>query len=181
MMETIPFWVLTLFYWLHMLATVTWIGGLAALTLLVLPAARRTLDIHAYPTFLTDLQRRLNPLGWTSLLVLLGTGMFQMSANPNYKGFLAIENRWAAAILTKHLIFVIMAGVSGYITWVIMPKMQRIAIRYAARRGEAGREHPAGDAIPEAGELQRQETLLLRLNLILGVLILALTALARSS
>ena len=31
---SIPFWALSLTYWLHMLATVVWIGGLAALALL---------------------------------------------------------------------------------------------------------------------------------------------------
>jgi uncharacterized membrane protein len=173
-----PFWAISLAYWFHMLATVVWIGGLAALSILVMPAARRSLDEKAYPAFLARLQRQLDPLGWASLLVLVGTGLFQMSANPNYEGFLSVNNRWAAAILAKHLVFLAMTGVSAYLTWGLMPKMQRLALRLAAKQREDGQP---GDDLPEVRSLQRQEGLLLRLNLILGVLVLALTALARAA
>ena len=36
---------MALIYWLHMLATVTWIGSLAAINLLVLPASTQTLKL----------------------------------------------------------------------------------------------------------------------------------------
>jgi uncharacterized membrane protein len=165
-----PFWALSAIYWLHMLATVVWIGGLAAVALLVLPAARRSLEAAAYAKFLASLQRRLDPLSWICLLVLAGTGLFQMSTNPNYQGFLAIGNRWAVAILVKHILFFLMAGVSIYMTWGILPHLQRVALRQAR-----------GMDAPEADALQRQEAFLLRLNLILGVIVLGLTAIARSS
>ncbi|MGW8250706.1 MAG: CopD family protein [Anaerolineales bacterium] len=163
-------WALTLTYWLHMLATVVWVGGLATVVLLVLPAARRSLDSSAYAQLLASVQRRLDPLGWISLLVLAGTGLFQMSASPNYQGFLAINNRWATAILVKHLVFFVMIGVSAYLTWGLLPRLQRIALRQAH-----------GLEASEAEKLQRQEVMLLRLNLALGALVLALTAVARVS
>ncbi len=167
-----PSWALWLAYWLHMLATVVWIGGLAALALFVLPAARRALDAPAYAAFLSGLQGRFDPLGWFSLAILAGTGMFQMSASPSYQGFLAVENLWAAAILVKHLFFFAMAGLSAYLTWGLMPKMRRLALRRAA----SGTLDEA-----EASRLAAQETRLLQLNLLLGILVLALTAIARAS
>ncbi|HEX7973402.1 MAG TPA: hypothetical protein VF498_03265, partial [Anaerolineales bacterium] len=81
-----PAWALTLAYWLHMLATVVWIGGLAAVTLLVLPAARQALPSPAFAGLLSSIQRRLEPIGWLSLTVLIATGLVQMSASSNYKG-----------------------------------------------------------------------------------------------
>jgi uncharacterized membrane protein len=161
---------LSLAYWLHMLATVTWIGSLAALALLVLPAARRSLTGPAYAAFLITLQRRLDPLGWLSLLALTGTGLFQMSASPHYAGFLSIANPWAAAILIKHLVFLAMTATSASITWGLMPRLGRLALLQAH-----------GQETPEAPRLLRQEVLLLRLNLFLGVIVLALTALARAA
>lgn len=169
----IPFWALSLAYWIHMIATVVWIGGLAALVILVIPAARRALEPSAYAALLNGLQKRLDPLGWTCLLALGGTGLFQMSANPNYSGFLAIDNRWAAAILAKHLVLLGMIAASAYLTWGLLPNLQRLALR-AARKG-------AEFNALEAWRLQRQELLILRLNLALSLLILALTALARAS
>jgi uncharacterized membrane protein len=170
-METPP-WALWLAYWLHMLATVVWIGGLAALAIFVLPAARRALDAPAYLAFLSGLQQRFDPLAWFSLAILAGTGMFQMSASPNYQGFLAVENLWATAILIKHLLFFAMAGLSAYLTWGLMPQIRRLALRRAAS---------APPDEPEARRLAAQETRLLQLNLLLGALVLALTAIARAA
>ena len=164
-----PYWALSLAYWLHMLATILWIGGLAAVVLL-LPPAQRSLDAGTFAALLERVQRRLDPVGWMSLSVLIVSGLFQMSANPNYEGVLAIGNRWAAAILAKHLVFFGMIGVSAYMTWGVLPGIRRNALLRA--HGGAG---------PETERLQRREIALLRLNLALGVIVLGLTALARAS
>ena len=168
---TTPLWALSIAYWLHMLATVLWIGGLAALGLIILPAARKTLDAPAYADFLVGLQKRLDPLGWFSVIVLLASGMLQMSSSPHYEGFLSIGNLWAGAILVKHLLFGVMLLVSGYLTWGLMPALQRAALLRSK-----GKASPA-----ETEALQNREVLLLRANLILGVLVLLLTAIARSA
>lgn len=168
--ETTPFWALSLAYWLHMVATVVWIGGLVALVILVLPAARQIMDTGNYALFLEQVQRRLDPLGWMSLAVLLATGLFQLSASPNYEGLFNITNRWAVSILIKHILFFGMIGVSAYLTWGVLPALRRNALLLAK-----GVETKDGD------ELRKREALLLRINLVLGILILGLTALARAS
>jgi uncharacterized membrane protein len=170
MLEATPTWALTIAFWLHMLATVVWIGGLAALSIFVLPAARKALDSSAYASLLESMQRRLDPMGWLCLLVLLATGLVQMSASPNYHGFLAITNQWAITILAKHIVFGGMTLVSAYLTWGLMPALQRNALLQARGKPVVGTER-----------LHNRELLLLRLNLILGILVLALTALARTS
>lgn len=165
-----PTWALTLFYWLHMVATVIWLGGLAALVLLVIPAAQQSLEPKAFVTLLQAIQRRLDPLGWFCLILLTATGMFQMSANPNYAGFLAVNNRWAVAILIKHILFGGMIVVSAYLTWGVLPGLARAALRISQ-----------GLDAPQAEKLRRQNALFLRINLVCAVIILALTALARVS
>jgi uncharacterized membrane protein len=163
-------------YWLHMLATVVWIGGLASLSLFVLPAARKTLEGQAYAAFLGALQKRLDPWGWFCLALLAGTGMIQMGASENYQGLLAIDNAWAVAILIKHILFLGMALVSVYLTWGLLPRLQRLALQQA-RLAAA----PQPELAAQAHSLQRQELFLLRLNLILGLLVLALTSVARAA
>lgn len=167
---TTPLWALSMIYWLHMLATVVWIGGLATLAILVLPAAQQVLDAGAFARLLDSIQRRLDPVGWICLLILAGTGMFQMSASPNYQGFLAINNTWATAILIKHLVFLIMIGIGAYLTWGLLPRLKRAALLQAK-----------GKEAPDKVNLRQQEVRLLNLNLLLGALILALTAIARAS
>lgn len=163
---------LALLYWLHMLATIVWIGGLAAITLLVIPAARKALDAPAYQALLGQIQKRLGQMGWFSLAVLIVTGMFQMSASPFYGGFLAITNSWSVAILSKHVVIGAMILVSAYLTWGVLPAMQRAAWLRAA-----------GKAIDPVHleQLRLRETWLLRLSLLLSVLVLALTAWARAA
>jgi hypothetical protein len=118
------------------------------------------------------MQTRLQQIGWFSLALLILTGLFQMSASPSYGGFLAIDNSWSVAILTKHLVIGLMILVSGYVTWGLMPTLHRNALLRATGRG-----------VNESQEerLQRQETWMLRLNLALSILVLLLTAWARSS
>ena len=174
MEPTVSVWGLAAAYWLHMLATVVWIGGLSTMTLLVLPAAQRALESQAYIRLLEALQRRLDPLGWFCLITLTATGMFQMSASPNYSGFLSISNRWAVAILVKHIVFFAMIAVSAYLTWGVLPEMRRLAIRTTGLRAK-------GQEVPDDPRLTAQSARVMRLNLALSVIILALTAVARAA
>ncbi len=153
-----------------MLATVLWLGSLALLSLIVIPAMRRSLDVKAQSKLMSSIQKRLDPLAWFSVALLLATGMFQMSANPNYEGFLAISGQWASSILIKHIFFFGMIAVSAAQTWWLLPSMQRAMLR----------QQKSGD-MEEIAALQKREALLLNLNLILAILILGMTALARAA
>ena len=168
-MPPISSWALGAIYWLHMLATVTWIGSLVAISILVLPAAKRTLKPAEQLAFLEAMQRRLEPVAWFSMGILVVTGLFQLSANPHYDGFLSTTGRWSIAILVKHSLAVIMAVTSAIQTWEVLPGIRRALMRM----DKVGPQ--------ELARLQRRETLLLRANLVLAVLILAATATARAS
>ena len=156
-------------YWLHMLATVTWIGSLAAINLLVLPTSKRTLKLVDQLSFIAALQKRLEPLAWFSIGLLLVTGLFQMSANPHYDGFLATSTQWSLAILVKHGLAVILVVTSAIQTWEVIPSIHRILMKKES--ADTG----------ELAKLQRREVILLRVNLILAALILGATAFARAS
>jgi uncharacterized membrane protein len=171
-MTATPALFLAVAYWLHMLATVTWLGGLAALATWVLPAARKTLSAEAYAALLSRLQGRLQWLAWLCLAVLGATGMFQMSASPHYQGFLAIRDSWGVAMLTKHIAVLLMLVASAYNTWGVLPALRRLALLHAVNR-------PVDAAT--AGRLARRERTLLQINLVLSVLVLAFTAWARAA
>lgn len=165
----VPAWALSLSYWLHMLATIVWIGGLAAAGLVTLPAIARLDDPSVRLNFLHATQKRLDPLGWLSLAVLIGTGLVQMSASERYEGLFAFGNAWAKAILLKHIVFLGMVGLSTYLTWAALPELSRAVLK--ASRG--------GGRPSEFDALYRKHRLVLSGNLILGVIVLIFTALAR--
>ena len=164
-----PVWVIALTYWIHLLATVTWIGSLAAINLLVLPAAHRTLKLADQLSFMSALQKRLEPLAWFSMGLLLVTGLIQLSTSPHYDGFLSLSTQWSLAILAKHSLGLIMVVVSAIQTWEVFPAIHRTLLK----------KENADEA--ELAKLHKRELILLRANFILSALILGATAVARAS
>lgn len=170
MITTPPTWALALTYWLHLFATVAWVGSLAGVSLLVLPAMKRSLDSENQLVFIEAMQKRLEPIAWFSMSLLLATGLFQMSVNPHYDGFLSTSTQWSLAILVKHLLGIIMIVVSAIQTWEVIPAIRRAIVR--------SRKSNNAD---EIDSLRRREVLLLRTNFGLSLLILLATAFARAS
>src|SRR5512133_50256 len=166
----VPTWALALLFWLHMLATVTWIGSLAAIYVLVLPSAKRALKPVDELALLDGVQKRLEPIAWFSVSLLIVTGLFQMSVNPHYNGFLSTSGQWSLAILIKHILGIIMVVVSAIQTWEVIPAIRRAIVR-SKKRPNAN----------EIDSLRRKEVLLLRMNFGLSLLILLATAFARAS
>jgi uncharacterized membrane protein len=151
-----PTWILAISYWLHLLATVAWIGGLLILTVVVWPANSDLSD---------RLEKRLQPLTNISLLVLLITGFLQMDESPYYEGFLAVSNGWSIALLLKHIVYAAMVIISVVVQWGIQSALARAQI--IAQRDK--------DASNEA-QLRRRVKLLTMINLGLGLVVLLLTA-----
>jgi len=163
-----PVWALVLVDWLHLIGAVLWLGSLGAMAFLVWPSALKTLDAPAQFAFLDDFQRRLESIGTFCLFLLLASGMFQMSANKYFAGFLSTANPWSSAILAKHLLFLAMGVVNGAMTGGLFPAYRRALIRYR-RNGETG----------DLLKLQKRELWLLYTMLAISALILAATAVAR--
>lgn len=170
MISAPPTWALALIYWLHMLATVVWIGSLAAISFLVLPAMKRTLNPETQLVFIEAMQKRLEPIAWFSISLLILTGLFQMSLNPHYDGFLSTSTQWSLAILVKHILGIVMVVVSAIQTWEVIPAIRR-GILMSKKINNA----------EDLDYLRRREINLLRINFGLSALILAATAFARAS
>ena len=164
-----PTWALASIFWLHFMATITWIGSLVSIYVLVLPVSRRALRSLDELTLLDGIQKRLEPIAWFSVSLLIVTGLFQMSVNPHYNGFLSTSGQWSLAILGKHILVAALIAVSAVHTWDVLPAMRRALMR----------KEKAGEEV--LLQLQRRERALLRACLILAALILLATAIARAS
>jgi uncharacterized membrane protein len=164
-----PDWALAFVYWLHMTATVVWIGTVASLTLLVGPVAGRKLGSHEQFELFDGMQTRLESLSWFCLFLIVATGLFLMSVNRNYHGLVGMENTWEAAIVIKIALVIALAVISAWVSWGITPAIQRAKMRYR-RTGDTG----AMDS------LRRRERRLLALQVVVAVLILLATAVART-
>ena len=155
-----------------MAATVVWTGGLAAIVLLIFPASVRKLQKGDYYPFYNFLQNRLQLLGWFCVAVLILTGMLQLSASPNYQGFLMISNQWSLAILIKHLAIGVMIIINAYFSWVLQPDFQRLTLL---------KNNSVTIDEKRFERLERQSMVILRILLSLSAIVLGLTAWARTS
>ncbi len=158
---------LTFSYLLDLIATVVWLGGLATLTLLVWPAARRaTGDDPAIRRLFSDLRRRFIPITNFSLVVLIVTGMIQMSLDEHYDGLMQITSDWSRAILLKHIAIGGMIVCGAILQLGVNPALER-----AGLLADAGKGDPTSYM-----KLRQREITLTWINGGLGLLVLVFTA-----
>jgi uncharacterized membrane protein len=157
-----PVWVLALNYWLHLLATIAWLGGTLILTLVAWPGLAAA-DGPLRADLVRAFERRFRPIANLSLAVLLVTGTIQMSGDPHYEGFLRFANSWSLLLLAKHVVFLLMIGISLVAQWGVKPALDRAAL--LVREGDQAQT-----------ALHRRLRRLTAINLIFGVLVLLLTA-----
>lgn len=113
---------LAVFYWVHLLATTIWIGGLVFTALIALPAWRKqSLSENQW----LDLQIRLLPYVNGAMALLWITGFVQMTNHPNYSGFLIIDSRWAVALSLKHIAAIALSAITLYTQFALFPAIQR--------------------------------------------------------
>ena len=169
MIASPPVWALALTFWLHLLATVAWIGCIISISILILPAAGKILKPADHLALIEAMQKRLEPIAWFCMSLLLLTGLFQMSVNPHYDGFLSTSTQWSLAILVKHILGIFMVVASAIQTWEVIPAIRRTLMN--KKKADEG----------QVIALQKKEVLLIRINFGLSLLILLATAFARAS
>jgi hypothetical protein len=160
-----------------MIATVVSVGGLAAMVIFLAPLGRKKKTNLELINLHLKIIRRIEAAGWFCAAVLVGTGLLQMSANPNYSGFLEIGNRWTIAILIKHLFFLLVVILSAYISLVPLPGLRRSYLRASQRASNLNLVKTMEDLSTEVNRV----TTYIVVDLILAVFILGLTAIARVS
>lgn len=148
--------VFALVTFLHDLFTAVWVGGLIALGLAVLPAAKEVLGTGPGTKRLTQLiQKRLSVLVYVSIVGLLVTGAFQANRSPAFQGLFSFGNSYSTTLALKHLLVLAMIAVA--------------LVRSLVLGRASGPSTPAREKL--------NATLLL-LNIALGVLILLATGFA---
>jgi len=162
-------WLLGISNTFHLIATLVWVGWSALLGLYVAPDPLRAFAPaqSASDSFAATVTNRLNRLAYFAMAVLIATGLLQMSMNPNYTGFLQIQNAWAILLAAKHLAVGLSIALVFYLNFVTVPDL-RYRQERATRLGE------------EAGlqTLTRRFRILARLNLAFALLVLLFTGLA---
>lgn len=161
---------LALSLFIHIVSTVLWIGGLFITVLLVWPEAQRVLDEAPTLTkLLSRWRKRWYPISNLSLVALVVTGLFQMTADPFYDGLLTFDNTWSQVMLAKHILIIAMAIAGIVIQYGVSPALERTSLLIA--RNKAG-----ADTTQQWQRLRKREVRLTWLNGLLGLAVLFCSA-----
>jgi uncharacterized membrane protein len=68
--------------WLHLLAAITWIGGMVFIALVLVPVTRALADPALRTRLVQDTGRRFRTVGWIALGALVATGLVHLWLRP---------------------------------------------------------------------------------------------------
>lgn len=143
--------------WLHALATIVMVGYFLFAGLIYLPVLERQMQGSNLRILLEQVSARLKPFFGGSLLIFLVTGTHLMLVNESYMGLGKIfANLWCVLIVIKHVLVLAFLGLAFYSERTFLGQMS--------------------DQNPRA---LKQFHWALNINLILGAIILLLTAIAQ--
>jgi uncharacterized membrane protein len=111
--------------WLHILAAVTWIGGMFFLVLVVVPSLRKG-DRAVATKLLGESGKRFRTVGWTCFAVVLVTGTFNLWARGvrlhDFVDRMWLSSPFGKAVVFKLSIFAVVLVLSAVHDFSIGPR-----------------------------------------------------------
>lgn len=152
--------VLAVINWLHLLATVTWIGGMTTNILVVLPSVGEVLEPSITGKFMGSVMKRFRPLIYTSMILLGITGALMSYFSKSSLETMQFGNLWNIVAGIKLVATVALIITAIYAFERLAPKVAKLA---------------AGGPSPELGRLKKLQMDVGITGFILGMIILLLT------
>jgi uncharacterized membrane protein len=147
--------------WIHLMATVAWIGGMFTNFFIFLPSVGKTLEAPLAGKLLAAVMKRFRVMVYTSMLVFLVTGIVMGSLHLGSGAFFPSGNAMVAVLLIKVPLYIIMAILAIVAFEVVAPRVARISA-----------EGPS----PRLQRAQKSQKILALTGFILGVLVIAVSA-----
>ncbi|MGH7273533.1 MAG: CopD family protein [Nitrospiria bacterium] len=116
--------------WIHLIAAITWIGGMLFLWLVLRPAIRQWPPQSQGLEILRRIEERFRTIRWVSLLTLLATGIFNLI---HEGGSARLESNWGGVLMVKLVLVAIVMGLSGINDFLLTSSPR------PASSGESGR------------------------------------------
>lgn len=144
-------------YWIHLIATVIWIGGIYFILFIAIPSAKNILGGEA-GKLMGEISKRFTPIANYSILLLFITGVALTGLNKQFSGIGIFENKWTLILAIKHIIVLGMVVIHFYRGFVLNPKIART------------------ESATDKTSLQKLSLNLVKVNFGLGIVVLLLSA-----
>ena len=117
------------FDFLHLMATIAWIGGMFFNFLVVMPTVGKVLDPATAGKFLKSMFSRVRVVVYVSLLVLFVTGIPMKIASEHYVAIINFDTSWETVGFIKHVFVGLLALMAIYNFEILMPKVGKLAMQ----------------------------------------------------
>ena len=111
-------------YWMHLVATIIWIGGITFILFIAMPSSRQVLGADA-GKLMGEIAKRFTPLANYSIAFLVITGIVLAGLNKEFSGFGILKNNWTMVLTLKHILVFGMVSIHFYRGLVLAPKIKR--------------------------------------------------------
>ncbi|MFB0564312.1 MAG: DUF4149 domain-containing protein [Candidatus Aminicenantaceae bacterium] len=150
---------LSVLNWLHLFATVAWIGGITYIFFILVPVARKTLEPPLMGKLMMAVTLRFRILVYVCMVALIGTGIGIQQLSMGYLIY-DFGNIWSVFLFIKHIIFLVMIIIGIIVAEGMGPKIAKLTAKGPS---------------PEVARLQKTQMSLAVVNLFLGIITLVLT------
>ena len=140
-------------YWIHLIATVVWIGGITFILFIAIPSAKQVMGGEA-GKLMGAISKRFTPIANYSIILMIVTGVVLTAVNKQFLGIGNFGNSWSLGLIVKHVLVLVMVAVHFYRGLVLAPKIART--------------EPAS----EKASLQKLSLNLVKVNFCLGLIVL---------
>jgi uncharacterized membrane protein len=143
-------------YWIHLIATTIWIGGITFILFIALPSSKDVLGAES-GKLIGEISKRFTSLANYCIITLVVTGftLAWLGKPPSEIGFL--ENDWMMILILKLILVFTMVSIHFYRSLVLTPTIMRT------------------ETDPEKASLQKVSLNLVKVNFALGLSILLLS------
>ena len=146
--------------WIHLVATVAWIGGMLTNFLIYIPSIGKTLEPMLAGKLIAAVMKRFRILVYISMTVFLISGIMMASLHLDSDAIVSSRNQLVAVLIFKVPLYILMVILAIVAFEIIAPRVARIA---------------ADGPSPRLQRAQRTQKILAMTGFLLGLLVLALS------
>lgn len=146
--------------WIHLIATVAWIGGMFTNFLIYIPSIGKTLEPALAGKLMATVMKRFRILVYISMTVFLISGIMMASLHLDSGAIVSSRNQMVAILIFKVPLYILMVILAIVAFEVIAPRVARIA---------------ADGPSPRLQRALRSQKILAMTGFLLGLLVLALS------
>lgn len=147
--------------WIHLVATVAWIGGMFTNFIIYMPVLGKVLDPPSAGKLMGAVMKRFRVMVYISMALFLATGILMGYLHQGSGESFSSTGQWSMLLIPKVALFIIMVFLAIYAFEILAPRVAKMA---------------AAGPSPGLRKIQRSQKALAVAGFVMGLIILVLSA-----